>query len=104
MKSLVLVACFASLGGLCLLSAKDKTIFHIQVNGSTQLSCKITRRAINNDYILFSCEYRCDRPTGNVTVDAKDATKENIYCGHLPPSPAAQGQTLDSDSKGEDDQ
>jgi hypothetical protein len=81
-------------------AGKESTIYHIAVQGSTQLSCKITHKATKAEpYLLMTCEYRCDRPKVGDTVDAKDPQKENIYCERAPnPTPAAQGQPLDSET------
>jgi hypothetical protein len=74
--------------------AADKTIYHVAVNGSTQLSCKITHKATKKEpYLLLTCEYRCDRPIAGDTIDVKDPQKENIYC-HKADDPAAQTPSL----------
>jgi hypothetical protein len=80
-------------------AGKEQTIYHIAVQGSTQLSCKITHKATKAEpYLLLTCDYRCDRPMSDGMVDAKDPQKESILCRSAAdgPSPAAQGQPLDS--------
>jgi len=80
-------------------AGKESKIYHIAVQGSTQLSCKITHKATKAEpYLLMTCEYRCDRPVVGSTVDVKP-DRENIYCrGAEGPTPAAQGQPLDSET------
>src|SRR5437868_696387 len=80
-------------------AAASKTIYHIAVQGSTQISCKITHKATKAEpYLLMTCEYRCDRPVVGATVDVK-ADHENIYCRGVEGStPAAQGQPLDTEA------
>lgn len=84
------------LPALALASRSEKTVYHISVNGSVQLSCKITHKATKTEpYLLVTCVYRCDRPVTG-TIDVKE-DRENIYCrGVASPSPAAQGETVEA--------
>ena len=77
----------------------EKTVYHVPIQGSTQLSCKVTHKATKAEpYLLVTCVYRCDRPVRNVTVDAKTQT-DTIYCRNAEgPTPAAQGQSLETQS------
>jgi hypothetical protein len=83
---------------LAVASASEKTVYHVQVQGTTQLKCKITHRATKSErYLLLSCDYRCDNPVGG-TIDAK-TQKETIFCrGEQAATPATQGETLDTPS------
>lgn len=84
------------LPALALASRSEKVIYHIAVQGSTQISCKITHKATKTEpYLLLTCEYRCDRPV-NAGFDVKEY-KDNIYCAsNRSDTPASQGQTVET--------
>ena len=75
----------------------EKLTYHVPIQGSTQLSCKVTHKATKAEpYLLVTCVYRCDRPVRDVTIDAK-THRDTIYCRSAEgQTPAAQGQSLET--------